>query len=129
MKPQSSAQSARQQAARRKRLASSGVLDANFPRSKRRTDRSGRPLQMNRRRLVCESQPGIFKTVVRGLAIASVRLSAIGLRSTIKIGRKKIAGQPIWLISAVALCLSFFIGTGLGMIRAGLGRSPQYRQH
>ena len=124
MKPQSSAQSARQQAARRKRLASSGVSDANFPRSKRRTDRSGRPLRMNRRRLVCESQPGIFKTVVRGLAIASVRLSAIGLRSTIKIGRKKIAGQPVWLISAVALCLSFFIGTGLGMIRAGLGRSP-----
>jgi len=123
VKPQLSG-SARQQAARRAHLASSGFSAANMNRSKRRINSSGRPLQMNRQGSARRSKPGIFRTIIRRVAIASIRVTAIILRSAVKIGRKKIAGQPVWLISAVALCLSFFIGTGLGMIRAGLGRSP-----
>ena len=123
VKPRSSG-SARHQAARKKHLASSGLSAVNMNRSKRQIDLSERSPQINRLRSPRREKPGVFKKIVGGLAIASIRISAVVLRSAVQLGRKKIAGQPVWLMSAVALCLSFLIGTGLGMIRAGLGRSP-----
>ncbi|MBM0744005.1 FAD-dependent oxidoreductase [Phormidium sp. CLA17] len=123
MKPQSSARSARQQAARKKRLASS-VSVASVPRLKHRTARSKQPLPISRRRAARRSEPGFLKAIVRVSAIAAIRFAAFSLRSAVKLGRKKIAGQPVWLISLAALGLSFFIGTSLGMSRAGMERSP-----
>lgn len=114
MKPQSSA---RQQAARRRHLASSGSLrPIQSPSLRRRSPGSPR------------RSPGenssVFKKIIRTVAISTVRVSSIAVKSTGLVARKKVAGQPAWLICLAISGFGFLAGKGLGMVLAGFERSP-----